>query len=71
MRVLTALAVVNAAAKNSCSIKLSTDVKGFAPIILTDNAGSDFKLFKPTGDVTYLKHGTQLHLVCTGNKNYI
>ena len=63
--------MVYAATTNSCSIQLSTDVKGFAPIILTDNAGSDFQLFKPTGDVTYLPQGTQLQLVCTGNKNFI
>ncbi|KAM7344138.1 salivary protein Tsal1-like [Cochliomyia hominivorax] len=62
----TALA---AKTQKSCSIKLPSDVKGFAPVILTSTSGNDYELFKPTGEVTNLKEDTHLLLVCTGKKN--
>lgn len=48
---------------------MPTDIKGFAPVILTSASDNDYKLFKPTGEVTQLSEGTQLLLACTGNKN--
>lgn len=60
---------VLAVAEKSCAIKLPDDIKGFAPVILTSSSGNDFKLFKPTGQITSLREGTKLMLVCTGNKN--
>ncbi|KAM7342770.1 salivary protein Tsal1-like [Cochliomyia hominivorax] len=58
-----------AKAQQSCSIKLPSDVNGFGPVILTSTSGNDYDLLKPTGEVTNLKEGTRLLLVCTGKKN--
>ncbi|KAI8122060.1 hypothetical protein FF38_02191 [Lucilia cuprina] len=64
----TTYAFAAAAKTKSCSIKLP-DIKGFAPVILTAESRNNYKLFKPTGEITSLKEGSKLRLVCTGNKN--
>ncbi|KAM7344139.1 salivary protein Tsal1-like [Cochliomyia hominivorax] len=60
-----------AKAQQSCSIKLPGDVNGFGPVILTSTSGNDYKLFKPTGQVTKLNEGTSLLLACTGQRNVL